>query len=131
MRGSGGHSATAIRSGADFEVELPTEAGGLLLPSRYYAPWRNDPRPWGGLFQGRVSGFRRRQRRHEQGPAELTEFYRWREAAEGPLSSRSNTPTSMGTATSSQAGSREVMSTCPGPERGRNDPTVIATSPRP
>ncbi|MFI9561555.1 HEXXH motif domain-containing protein [Nonomuraea endophytica] len=66
----------------------------LLRPSagrRYYAPWRNDPRPLGGLFQGAyayigVSGFWRRQRRHEQGAAALAasaEFYRWREAADG------------------------------------------------
>jgi hypothetical protein len=66
----------------------------LLRPSggrRYYAPWRNDPRPLGGLFQGAyayvgVSGFWRRQRRHEQGEAAFAasaEFYRWREAAEG------------------------------------------------
>ncbi|WP_219536891.1 HEXXH motif domain-containing protein [Nonomuraea guangzhouensis] len=66
----------------------------LLRPSgdrRYYAPWRNDPRPLGGLFQGAyayvgVSGFWRRQRHHEQGEAALAasaEFYRWWEAAVG------------------------------------------------
>lgn len=66
----------------------------LLRPSgdkRYYAPWRDDPRPLGGLFQGAyayigVSGFWRRQRLLEQGEAALAanaEFYRWREAAEG------------------------------------------------
>ncbi|MFI7152520.1 HEXXH motif domain-containing protein [Nonomuraea sp. NPDC050022] len=66
----------------------------LLRPSgdrRYYAPWRDDPRPLGGLFQGAyayvgVSGFWRRQRRHERGEAALAasaEFYRWWEAAEG------------------------------------------------
>ncbi|SDK60562.1 HEXXH motif-containing protein [Nonomuraea jiangxiensis] len=66
----------------------------LLLPSpgeRYYAPWRNDPRPLGGLFQGAyayvgVSGFWRRQRLLERGEAAVAaeaEFFRWREAAEG------------------------------------------------
>ncbi|TDC04279.1 HEXXH motif domain-containing protein [Nonomuraea longispora] len=66
----------------------------LLRPSgdnRYYAPWRDDPRPLGGLFQGAyayvgVSGFWRRQRLLERGEAALAanaEFYRWREAAEG------------------------------------------------
>lgn len=42
----------------------------LTLPDdgrRYYAPWRDDPRPFGGLFQGTyaylgVTGFWRRQR---------------------------------------------------------------------
>jgi uncharacterized protein len=55
--------------------------------SRYYAPWRPDPRPADGLLQGAyaylgVSGFWRRQRRlpgHEtHGDAE---FARWRAAA--------------------------------------------------
>ncbi|MEO3872823.1 HEXXH motif domain-containing protein [Nonomuraea sp. B12E4] len=65
----------------------------LLRPSggnRYYAPWREDPRPLGGLFQGAyayvgVSGFWRRQRQRERGEAALAaeaEFYRWRESAE-------------------------------------------------
>ncbi|MGD0699469.1 MAG: HEXXH motif-containing putative peptide modification protein [Trebonia sp.] len=62
----------------------------LTLPddgSRYYAPWRADPRPVSGLLQGAyaylgVSGFWRRQRRQwgheEHGDAE---FARWRAAA--------------------------------------------------
>jgi HEXXH motif-containing protein len=62
----------------------------LTLPddgSRYYAPWRPDPRPASGLLQGAyaylgVSGFwrsQRRQRGHEEhGDAE---FARWRAAA--------------------------------------------------
>jgi HEXXH motif-containing protein len=54
---------------------------------RYYAPWRADPRPLGGLLQGAyaylgVSGFWRRQRcqagYQEHGD---TEFARWRAAA--------------------------------------------------
>lgn len=52
---------------------------------RYYAPWRDDPRPAGGLLQGAyaylgVTGFYRRQRAHEPGTAAHAEFARWREA---------------------------------------------------
>ena len=62
----------------------------LTLPddgSRYYAPWRPDPRPLGGLLQGAyaylgVSGFWRRQRlqegHEERGDAA---YARWRAAA--------------------------------------------------
>lgn len=53
---------------------------------RFYAPWREDPRPISGLLQGAyaylgVSGFWRRQRelRHELDAQ--VEFARWREAA--------------------------------------------------
>jgi uncharacterized protein len=55
--------------------------------SRYYAPWRDDPRPLGGLLQGAyaylgVSGFWRQQREQagyrEQGDAL---YARWRAAA--------------------------------------------------
>lgn len=64
----------------------------LTLPDdgkRYYAPWRDDPRPVGGLLQGAyaflgVSGFWRRQRQFAPGKVGLraeTEFLRWREAA--------------------------------------------------
>ncbi|MFC4590118.1 HEXXH motif domain-containing protein [Sphaerisporangium corydalis] len=57
---------------------------------RHYAPWRDDPRPVGGLLQGAyaylgVTGFWRRQRRLEAGDAVIganAEFSRWREAAE-------------------------------------------------
>ncbi|MCG5213156.1 HEXXH motif domain-containing protein [Streptosporangium sp. KLBMP 9127] len=57
---------------------------------RYYAPWRSDPRPLGGLLQGAyaflgVSGYLRRQRFLEQGDTALhmhAEFSRWRTAAE-------------------------------------------------
>ncbi|WP_433173915.1 HEXXH motif domain-containing protein [Actinoallomurus sp. CA-150999] len=56
---------------------------------RYYAPWREDPRPVEGLLHGAyahlgVSGFWRRQRHHEQGETAVrahTEFARWRTAA--------------------------------------------------
>ncbi|MFI6511151.1 HEXXH motif domain-containing protein [Streptosporangium sp. NPDC050855] len=64
----------------------------LTLPddgSRYYAPWREDPRPVPGLLQGAyaflgVAGFWGRQRHLEQGTAAVhagAEFFRWREAA--------------------------------------------------
>ena len=64
----------------------------LTLPDdgrRYYAPWRDDPRPIGGLLQGAyaflgVSGFWRRQRQLAHGDVRLraeTEFFRWREAS--------------------------------------------------
>jgi uncharacterized protein len=57
---------------------------------RWYAPWREDPRPIGALLQGSyaflgVSGFWRRQRRHEEDAAALlahSEFVRWRAAAQ-------------------------------------------------
>lgn len=56
--------------------------------ARWYAPWRDDPRPIGALLQGAyahvgVTGFWRRQRHLDQGPAALqahTEFARWRAA---------------------------------------------------
>lgn len=57
---------------------------------RWYAPWRDDPRPIGGLLQGGyaflgVSNFWRRQRWQEDAAAALTahsEFVRWRAAAQ-------------------------------------------------
>lgn len=63
----------------------------MTLPDngrRYYAPWREDPRPIGGLVQGAyaflgVSAFWRRQRRSANGALRLradSEFARWREA---------------------------------------------------
>ncbi|MQY09042.1 HEXXH motif domain-containing protein [Actinomadura macrotermitis] len=56
---------------------------------RFYAPWRDDPRPLAGLLQGAyaylgVSGFWRRQRHHETGGRATlahAEFARWRAAA--------------------------------------------------
>jgi uncharacterized protein len=80
----------------------------LTLPDdgrRYYAPWRDDPRPIGGLLQGAyaflgVSGFWRRQRRLAAGKLLLraeTEFLLWRDAVrrvvETLQSSGSLTPT--------------------------------------
>jgi uncharacterized protein len=57
---------------------------------RWYAPWRDDPRPIGALLQGSyaflgVSGFWRRQRRHEAGAAAIlahSEFVRWQAASQ-------------------------------------------------
>ena len=56
---------------------------------RFYAPWRDDPRPIAALLQGAyaylgVSGFWRWQRHAEQGAAAArahAEFARWRDAA--------------------------------------------------
>jgi HEXXH motif-containing protein len=56
---------------------------------RFYAPWRDDPRPASGLLHGAyaylgVSGFWRRQRQLEDGAAGIrahAEFARWRAAA--------------------------------------------------
>ncbi len=61
----------------------------LLLPDdggRYYAPWRPDPRPLGGLLQGAyayvgVCGFWRRERQLARGPVMTRadrEFTLWR-----------------------------------------------------
>ena len=55
---------------------------------RFYAPWRDDPRPVAGLLQGAyaflgVSGFWRGQRHHEVGAAGIraqASFARWRAA---------------------------------------------------
>jgi HEXXH motif-containing protein len=57
---------------------------------RFYAPWRDDPRPLDGLLQGGyaflgVSGFWRLQRHLDQGEdADIAhfEFARWRKAAQ-------------------------------------------------
>lgn len=53
---------------------------------RFYAPWRDDPRPISGLLQGAyayvgVSGFWRRQRELDHAIDSHVEFARWREAA--------------------------------------------------
>jgi uncharacterized protein len=64
----------------------------LTMPDdgrRYYAPWRDDPRPISGLLQGAyayigVSGFWRQQRRLTMGAERLRadrEFARWRASA--------------------------------------------------
>jgi HEXXH motif-containing protein len=61
----------------------------LTLPdngSRYYAPWRDDPRPLGGLLQGAyaflgVAGFWRRQRQLPTDHLRAdVEYARWRSA---------------------------------------------------
>ncbi|MGH4000847.1 MAG: HEXXH motif domain-containing protein [Pseudonocardiaceae bacterium] len=57
---------------------------------RWYAPWRDDPRPIGALLQGSyaylgVSGFWHRQQRHEDGAAAIfaySEFVRWQAASQ-------------------------------------------------
>jgi uncharacterized protein len=53
---------------------------------RFYAPWREDPRPASGLLQGAyaylgVTGFWRRQRQLDTGMDAHTQFARWRAAA--------------------------------------------------
>jgi uncharacterized protein len=64
----------------------------LTLPDDgqlFYAPWRDDPRPIGGLLHGAyahlgVAGFWRRQRHRENGDAALrahAEFAHWRTAS--------------------------------------------------
>jgi uncharacterized protein len=64
----------------------------LTLPDDgrlFYAPWREDPRPIGGLLHGAyahlgVAGFWRRQRHHEHGDTATrahAEFARWRSAS--------------------------------------------------
>ncbi|MFC5749877.1 HEXXH motif domain-containing protein [Actinomadura rugatobispora] len=63
----------------------------LTLPddgSRFYAPWRDDPRPVGGLLHGAyahlgVAGYWRAERGRERGDGALrahTEFAHWRDA---------------------------------------------------
>jgi uncharacterized protein len=57
---------------------------------RWYAPWRDDPRPIGALLQGSyahlgVSGFWHRQRQYENGAAAVhahSEFLRWQAASQ-------------------------------------------------
>ena len=59
---------------------LPLTTGGA--ESKYYAPWRDDPRPASGLLQGAyaflgVAGFWLRQSRLPRGEEALAEFARW------------------------------------------------------
>jgi HEXXH motif-containing protein len=59
---------------------LPMTTGSA--ESRYYAPWRDDPRPASGLLQGAyaflgVAGFWLRQSRLPRGEEALAEFARW------------------------------------------------------
>ena len=59
---------------------LPMTTGSA--ESRFYAPWRDDPRPASGLLQGAyaflgVAGFWLRQSRLPHGEEALAEFARW------------------------------------------------------
>jgi HEXXH motif-containing protein len=70
------------------------------LDLHYYAPWRDDPRPLGGLLQGAyaflgVTDFWRVQRHHDlTSRAALAhfEFARWREQARRALDELSSSP---------------------------------------
>lgn len=77
------HEVQHVKLGALLDVV------SLTLPDdgrRYYAPWRDDPRPVSGLLQGAyaylgVTGFWRIQRHRASGPAQLRadgEFALWR-----------------------------------------------------
>ncbi|MDH2427495.1 HEXXH motif domain-containing protein [Sphaerisporangium sp. TRM90804] len=64
-------------------IEPPAPGAETL----FYAPWREDPRPIGGLLHGAyahlgVAAFWRRQRHHDDEPglASHVEFTRWRDA---------------------------------------------------
>lgn len=84
------HEVQHAKLGALLEVVRLTEPDD---GSRFYAPWRDDPRPAAGLLQGAyaylgVSGFWRRQRRHQRGSAGVhadAEFARWRDGAHGAV----------------------------------------------
>jgi HEXXH motif-containing protein len=60
----------------------------MTLPDdgrRFYAPWREDPRPVSGLLQGAyaflgVAAFWRRQSRLRDGESAIAEYARWRSA---------------------------------------------------
>ena len=77
------HEVQHVKLGALLDVV------SLTLPDdgrRYYAPWRDDPRPVSGLLQGAyaylgVTGFWQTQRHRASGPAQLRadgEFALWR-----------------------------------------------------
>jgi uncharacterized protein len=80
------HEVQHLKLSALLDVVTLTLPGDRHL---FYAPWREDPRPIGGLLQGAyaylgVSRFWRRQRHLDNGAAELrahAEFARWRAAA--------------------------------------------------
>lgn len=83
------HEFAHIRLGGLMHL-LPLTAG--TDQARLYAPWRDDPRPLGGLIQGiyafvHIAAFWRRQRLVETGvDRQLAEFeyaYSWRQAQEG------------------------------------------------
>jgi HEXXH motif-containing protein len=96
------HEVQHAKLGALLDLVPLTDDPGT---ARWYAPWRDDPRPLSGLLQGAyaylgVTGFWRRQRRREQRPGDAahahTEFARWRDgtwtAVETLLSSGALTP---------------------------------------
>ncbi|SEG40399.1 HEXXH motif-containing protein [Thermomonospora echinospora] len=71
------------------KLAMLLDAVALIRPGhqrRYYAPWRDDPRPIYGLLQGAyahlgVADFWRRERRHQPHDVEPhAEFERWRSA---------------------------------------------------
>ncbi|HEX6346855.1 HEXXH motif domain-containing protein [Umezawaea sp.] len=81
-------------------VELHRDDGS---DSRFYAPWRDDPRPLGGLLQGTysfvgVAGFWRAQRRVDDTPLAHFEFAHWREQTRRAARTLRNAPalTSLG-----------------------------------
>jgi uncharacterized protein len=125
-----------------------TDVVALTKPddgSRYYAPWREDPRPVTGLLHGvyahlGVAGYWRRQRVHERGDSALrahTEFARWRDAsvlaartlaASGRLTSEGELFVAPGVVPRAGAGRRPR----PCPHHGRTPPGALgaALSPR-
>ncbi|MFI6294803.1 HEXXH motif domain-containing protein [Nonomuraea sp. NPDC050790] len=75
------HEIQHVKLGATMDVVRLVEPDD----SRYYAPWRPDPRPLSGLLQGAyaylgVAGFWRRQRAHETDLRPHIEFAHWRES---------------------------------------------------
>jgi uncharacterized protein len=78
------HEIQHLKLGALLDVVALTRPDD---DSRYYAPWRDDPRPVSGLLQGAyaylgVSGFWRRQRRLPGSQLQAdVEYARWRAAA--------------------------------------------------
>lgn len=80
------HELQHVKLSALLDIVPLTDPDGSR---RFYAPWRNDPRPVSGLLQGAyaflgVAGFWRRQRHLESDDAGLrasAEFARWRSAA--------------------------------------------------
>lgn len=82
-------AATLVHEAQHLKLFALLDVVALTLPddgSRYYAPWREDPRPAGGLLQGAyaflgVSRFWRAHAHVAHGEARLraaTEFARWR-----------------------------------------------------
>ncbi|MEV1245321.1 HEXXH motif domain-containing protein [Nonomuraea sp. NPDC050022] len=82
------HEVQHAKLGALLDVVALVEPDDEGL--RFYAPWREDPRPASGLLQGAyaylgVSAFWRRQRAHEPGIHAHSEFARWRAGALGAV----------------------------------------------